>query len=324
MSETNSVTSAESAKGRSVGRRIMIGLIKAVLTGLLVYYVARQVWINWDQVKAHEWHIDYLRLVGSFIVAALALLVFSASWRRIISGFGHRLPLWGAFRILNLSNLGRYIPGRIWQVFGMLYLAKQKGVPEEQAAASFVIYELFTLPASLLVWVIAAQFEPALLIDKFKIMGPGSAYAIGIAALAGCALLVLWPQPFIRLANRLLKRLGRPAVVFDLHKGVALQVFAGYFVGWILFGLAFWLFLGSVLGDRAPSALVAVGLYNVAYQIGYLALFAPGGLGPRELVMGLLLEPFVGPLGAAVAVLARVWSALIDTSAALMALGIRK
>ena len=297
---------------------------KLVLTGVIVYYVARQVWVNWDQVEQFDWHFDFVYLLASLICAMFALFMFAAAWTRIVSAFGHTLSMPDGFRILNLSNLGRYIPGKIWQVFGMLYLAKQKNVPEEQAAASFVIYQMFTIPASLLVWVIAAQFESALLIDKFKIMGPGSSYTIGALALVVCALLVFYPKPFLRLANALLKKLGRPVVEFVLDKSVALQAFVGYFLGWIVFGLAFWFFLLSVLDENAPSVIVAVGLYNVAYQIGYLALFAPGGLGPRELIIGVLLQPFVGPVAPALAIVARVWSIVIDSSAAAAALGMRK
>ena len=155
-------------------------------------------------------------------------------------------------------------------------------------------------------------------------MGPGSAYFIGAIALIGCLILIFAPGPILRLANWGLVKLGRPPATFALDKRVALQVFVGYFLGWVLFGLAFWLFLRSVLGDQTPSPLVAIGLYNVAYQIGYLALFAPGGLGPREVIVGLLLQPFVGPLAPALALVARIWSVLIDASAALVALGIRK
>ncbi len=305
-------------------KKALILALKLVLTGVIVYYVARQVWINWDQVRQFDWQFDVFYLLLSLVCAMVGLLVFAAAWTGIVSGFGHNLSLPDGFRILNLSNLGRYIPGKIWQVFGMLYLARQKDVPEEQAAASFVIYQLFTIPASLLVWVIAAQFESALLIDKFKIMGSGSAYCAGILGLIGCAMLVFRPAPFFHLANAILKRLGRPTTTFALDKSVALQAFVGYFLGWAVFGLAFWLFLASVLGDNAPSILVAVGLYNVAYQIGYLALFAPGGLGPRELIIGVLLQPFVGPLAPALAVVARIWSIVIDSAAAAVALGIRK
>ncbi len=305
-------------------KKTAILILKLVLTGVIIYYVARQVWVNWDQVKQFDWQFDVLYLALSLVAAMVALLFFADAWKRIVSGFGHSLGSLAAFRILNLSNLGRYIPGKIWQVFGMIYLAKQKNVPEEQAAASFVIYQLFTIPASLLVWVIAAQFEPSLLIDKFKIMGPGASYLAGFVGLVGCAVLVFYPQPFLKLANLVLKKLGRPAAVFRLDKSVALQSFVEYFLGWTVFGLAFWLFLVSVLGDSAPSALVAIGLYNVAYQIGYLALFAPGGLGPRELVIGVLLTPFVGPIAPALAIVARLWSILIDSSAAAVAMVIKK
>jgi uncharacterized membrane protein YbhN (UPF0104 family) len=305
-------------------KKALIFTLKLVLTGVVVYYVARQIWGNWDQVKLFDWQFDILYLVLSLVCAMVSLVVFSAAWVRVISAFGHDLSQPAGFRILNLSNLGRYIPGKVWQVFGMLYWAKQKGIPEEQATASFVIYQLFTIPSSLLVWVIAALFEPELLIDKFKIMGPGSAYAAGFLGLLGCAVLVFYPQPFVNFANFILRKLGRPTATFTLDKSVALQAFVAYFLGWIVFGLAFWLFLLSVLGDSAPSLVLSVGLYNIAYQIGYLAIFAPSGLGPRELIMGVLLQPLVGPIAPALAVVARLWSIVIDVSAALAALSIRK
>jgi len=307
-----------------LNKKHLILILKLVLTAIVLYYVGRQVWVNRQAVASFKWQFNWTYLIVSFFVAQAALFLFAISWGMIIAGFGYRLSRLTSYRVLNLSNLGRYVPGKIWQLFGMLYLARQKGVPEEQAAASFVIYQLFTIPSSLLVWVIAAQFEPSLLIDKFKIMGPGSAYFVGAVALIGCMVLIFAPQPILRLANWGLIKLGRPPVTFALDKKVALQVFVGYFFGWVLFGLAFWLFLRSVLGDATPSVLVGIGLYNVAYQIGYLALFAPGGLGPREVVIGLLLQPFVGPLAPALALVARIWSVLIDASAALVALGIRK
>ena len=93
--------------------------LKLALTGVLIYYVARQVWVNWDQVGQFDWQIDFVYLALSLLVAMLALFVFSASWVKIVSGFGHRLGVADGFRILNLSNLGRYIPGKVWQVFGL-------------------------------------------------------------------------------------------------------------------------------------------------------------------------------------------------------------
>lgn len=305
-------------------RKVLSLSVKLALTLVVLYFVGRQVWLNWDKVTATDWQVNLWYLVPSLLLTQVAVFIFAACWKRIILGFGHDLSVTMSFRIFNLSNLGRYIPGKVWQVFGMLFMAKKEGVPAEQAAASFVIVQLFTIPSSLLVYVLAAQLEPSLLTDQFALMGRGSAYLIGLLALAACAVLIFSPQPMLRLANFFLKKFGRRPAEFALDKSVALQVFVGYFCGWILFGLAYWLMLRSVLGDGAPSAIASIGLYNVAYQIGYLALFAPGGLGPREWIMGELLKPLVGPIGPAVAVLARFWSVLVDSLAAAIALIIKK
>ncbi|RKX22951.1 MAG: hypothetical protein DRP45_10995 [Candidatus Zixiibacteriota bacterium] len=305
-------------------KKILVFALKVILTVAVLYFVGRQVWDNWDEIGTHDWQVDYFDLVLSLILAQAALFFFSTSWKSIVSGFGHRVTPTVSFKICYLSNLGRYIPGKVWQVFGMLYLAKKEGVPEEQTAASFVLFQLFTIPASILVYVLAAQIEPAIMTDKVALLGRGGSLAISALMLAICAVLIFWPQPILKGVNKIFAKLGRPTASFELDKSVAALVFAGYFAGWILFGLAFWLFLRSILGNSAPSATAAVGLYNVAYQIGYLALFAPGGFGPREFVMGALLIPFVGPIAAAVAVAARIWSVLIDFLAAVIALCIRK
>jgi hypothetical protein len=207
---------------------------------------------------------------------------------------------------------------------GILYLAKKEGVPPEQATASFVLVQMFAIPASLLLFVIAMQFEPRILVDQVAVLGKGSTYLITGLMLLLVAVVVLWPGRLLRLANALLRRFGRPEVQFALDKKVALRLFVGYSLGWLCYGIAFFLFVRSVMPQSNLTAVAAVGLFNAAYQIGYLTLFAPGGFGPREVVMGFMLTPFLGPLAVALPVLARLWVVLIEVVAALIALTIRK
>jgi uncharacterized membrane protein YbhN (UPF0104 family) len=63
-----------------------------------------------------------------------------------------------------------------------------------------------------------------------------------------------------------------------------------------------------------------MGSFVVAYLIGYLAIFAPGGIGARELVLTGVLSPFIGPIAAGVAVAARLWNLLAEALAAIIAL----
>ena len=101
------------------------------------------------------------------------------------------------------------------------------------------------------------------------------------------------------------------------------MVFVGYFFSWVLYGFAFWLLITAVAEDYPVSIIAAMGIFSFAYQVGYLVLFAPGGFGPREVVMGALLTPFLGPVAAAVAVLARLWTIVIEAIAALISFFIK-
>ncbi|MFZ5979141.1 MAG: lysylphosphatidylglycerol synthase domain-containing protein, partial [Candidatus Zixiibacteriota bacterium] len=211
----------------------------------------------------------------------------------------------------------------VWQVFGILYLTRQRGIPPEPAGTSFVIFQFFTIPASLLLFVIASQLDSRILIDQVKLLGPYSALLLTAVMLTICVMIIFWPSSFLRIINYLLKKISRPPLTFHLDKKVALAVFLGYFLSWVLYGLAFWWFLKAITPALTVGVVTAMGIFAFAYQIGYLVLFAPGGFGPREIVMGALLTPFLGPVAAAAVVLARLWSIVIEVFAALISFFIK-
>jgi uncharacterized membrane protein YbhN (UPF0104 family) len=305
-------------------KRILVATIKVLLILLIVYFLFDQIASHWQEIRDYSWRIDYGLLSLSVVLGLLSFVIMAANWRSLINGFGYRIPVARSFRIFYLSDLGRYIPGRIWQLFGILYLTKREGIPPEQATASFVLIQLFAIPASFVLFVLAVQLEPRILVEQVAMLGKGSAWIMAAVMVATIAFLVIWPDRIVRLVNVLLRRLNRPEVSFRLDKKVALELLLGYACGWFVYGLAFFAFLKAIVPGVAIGVVAAVGIFNAAYQIGYLALFAPGGFGPRELVLGFMLTPFTGPIAPAVAVVARLWSILIEVIAALIALAIRK
>lgn len=305
-------------------KKSILTLLKITLTFIILYFLYRQVAHHWQEIRAYEWEIHWGYMILSVIVGIGTFFVLSTVWLRIIAGFGHKLSMTKAFRIFYLSNLGRYIPGKIWQLFGILYLTQKEGIPPERAVASFIFSQMIGIPASLLVFVLAAQIEPKLLVDQVAILGDKSAYLITAAMVAVSLAIVLWPQKVFAIANVILRKLKRPQAVFTLDKKVALTIFVGYSVSWIMYGTAFWLFTRAVTDGAGCSLVAAVGAFIVAYQIGYLALFAPGGFGPRELILGVMLAPFLGPIAPAVAIGARLWAIVIEGLAALLALAVKK
>jgi uncharacterized membrane protein YbhN (UPF0104 family) len=101
--------------------------------------------------------------------------------------------------------------------------------------------------------------------------------------------------------NIALKLLKRERVSLGLTLGKALRITGLYFLSWVMFGIAFWIFVIAVTGNRGVSPVLLTATYATAYVVGYLAFFVPSGLGVREGVAGYLLSSAM-PTGVALLV----------------------
>lgn len=297
-------------------------VLKVALTAVLIYFLYHQIDRHWLQIRDHPWQINWLLLGAALAVGLVALAVIASNWQVLIRAFGHRIPLLRVCRIFYLADMGRYVPGKIWALLGFVYLARKEGVAPEQATASFVLSQMLLIPASFLVAAIAIQVDSRILVDQVALLGRYSAWTFMALMLATMVIVIVWPGRVLSVVNFLLHKLNREVITFRLDKRVALQVFLRYLLGWFVYGAGFWLFIGSVTPYSSLGLIAAAGVFAAAYQIGYLSLFAPGGFGPRELVMGFMLTPFLGPLAPAVAILARLWVIAVEVCAALIALAI--
>jgi hypothetical protein len=86
-------------------------------------------------------------------------------------------------------------------------------------------------------------------------------------------------------------------------------------VAWIGYGLAFACFARGILPALKLDASIAIGVYAASYLVGYLVLFAPGGVGFREFALGALLVAggFAGQGDAAIlGATSRVWLTVLE------------
>ena len=58
---------------------------------------------------------------------------------------------------------------------------------------------------------------------------------------------------------------------------------------WLAFGLSFWLVFPPDAGYLAQ----VVGAFSLSWLAGYVAFFAPGGIGVREVLLAVLLGAFL-------------------------------
>jgi uncharacterized membrane protein YbhN (UPF0104 family) len=269
--------------------------------------VARLAWSaivrNWNEFRTLHvsltWHPWWIAL--SVVVVLTSYGISVEAWRRILAGWDQRVPYWQAVRVWLVASLGRYVPGKVWTVAGLIVLAQRAGVePWAAGASAFAIQAVAVGTAIALV----AAATP----------GAASGLRLGAAALVAVATigLLAWSRA-VRVFARLI---GGSAQVRALPLMAVAESAALGIVSWIAHGTAFWLLArGLGLPGTLPIA-TALGVFALGYVLGLLALFAPGGVGVREVVLIGLLTPALGAGGAvALSVASRVLLTLTEVGA---------
>lgn len=300
-----------------IGKKVktIIGWLLAIA---ILAFLVRMIYINREELAAWQWDINWISALTSAVLLGLAYLAAAIAWRTIIYGFGIKLKLSDSFRIVYLANLGRYIPGKVWQVFGMVALADEVGVPARISLASFALAQAYSLPASfLLIPIFIGNIDSIQQLAVYKNLFY-LAFAISFLAFL---ILFFKPGGLSGALNWILKLLKREPVDYNPKFKNRIAIFNWYLLTWVLFGLAFHYFLIALLNNSIIPANYAVGAYIAAYVLGYISFFSPGGLGFREGVMTALLTPFLGVgIAVSVSLIHRVWITIAEAIISLFAL----
>ena len=260
----------------------------------ILWFAGRSLVRNWHDLEAQPlaWRIDPVRLIAAALVvwAMYALLV--TAWRVMLSAWGDRLDGWTAGRIWTVSNLGKYLPGKVWAIAGMALMARQAGVSPGAATGSAVILQAVSIGSGAIV----AALTGAAALERARPGATGALWLIAVVAVAGIALL-FWPPVLRRILRLAAAEAGAqaapplPAILY----GVAANVTA-----WVGYGVALWLLARGLLPDAGLGLRASIAVFTASYLAGFLALIAPGGLGVREGLFILMLQGTLG-IGAATA-----------------------
>jgi glycosyltransferase 2 family protein len=249
-----------------------IRLAQAAVGLAILWFAGRSLLRNWHELGSQplEWRVSPGLLVLAVAVVWVMYAMLIASWRIMLTAWGERLDGWTAARIWTVSNLGKYLPGKVWAIAGMALMARQEGVSPAAATGSAVILQAVSI-------------------------GTGAAVAglTGAAALERArpgAMVGLWVLRFaLPAAARVTPPL--PAILYGAGANV---------LAWVGYGFALWLLTRGLLPDAGLGIRGAIAVFTASYLAGFLALIAPGGLGVREGLFILMLQGTIG-LGAATA-----------------------
>src|SRR4029079_15787127 len=139
----------------------------------------------------------------------------SGGWRVMSRVLSESPPFSPAARIWFVSNLGKYVPGKVWQIAAMGALAQKSGVSATAAIGSSVLVNLVSVLAGFAVIAATAAGRVGAVVGA-QMTGGGERSAqfivVGIA-IAGAIALALAPVAVPRLAALAGKMTGRPLAI---------------------------------------------------------------------------------------------------------------
>jgi hypothetical protein len=250
-------------------------------------------WVLWTlsgdrEVLRHLTSGPLLAWLGLGALAYAALTVaLVAAWWWLCHLYAQRPPLLMAYTVWARSQIAKYLPGNVFHYVGRQVLGRRAGLSHATLVGSAILETVsLVLAASLLALhrLASGEWGPALL--------P-----------AGLALvfLALWPV-VDRLIRRRLSRQTRSSLPArgPLHLSallgptVLLHALFLLGTGGILLGL-----LMAGWDHRSVDPRAVMTAYAAAWLAGTLMPGAPAGMGVREMVLTLELEPALGPTQAA-------------------------
>ncbi len=262
-------------------RKSLVWVAQAGLAVLVVWFVWRSIAGDLTQFRSLDVPLQFhVRMIATAVFAVwLAYALLIIAWRTVLGGWQQHLAFGSAIRIWCVSNLGRYIPGKLWSVAGLAVLAQREGVHGWAAAASALAMQALSVGtgAGMVLAFLPQAGSPVLLI---------AAIAVAVASIVA---LTLKPTvaALARVARGRLQLRPLPATAVLVGAGATLSA-------WVLYGMAFRLLALGIVPESAPSLPLAMGAFTGAYIVGLFSIFAPGGVGIRELMLVGFLAPTMG------------------------------
>lgn len=239
--------------------------IAAVFAAVVLYTVR-----NFNKVEAYFQTIHWSRFLFSTLLVMVGKVFTMLGARLSVTADGAHFPFWKFFSIFNLTQLGKYLPGGIWHFVGRFSTYRSEEIDTKKSLRAMIAENVWLISSAFLVGLVfLLLFNRAPLAQHGIVLTQTHAWMIILVLLVGwCAGLLL------------VQRFGQ--ALPQLSPRLILKVAVIYLPAWLCFGFSYALLFPSM--DSLTMG-IAIGGFALSWSIGYLAVFAPGGIGVRELAL---------------------------------------
>jgi glycosyltransferase 2 family protein len=258
-------------------------------------------------------HIRILYLIVSSILMCIIYFIAIFSWNSIVSLMGFSVHFWKACRIWFISNLAKYIPGTIWIPLGRSIYTKDENISVLKTFLAWVTENYLTI-LSIFFVIASIQFIYPNILPVW--------WGFPLLILAMLIFPIIFKNLFKRILHFSKKFLSKYSNKIDyLIRFVDSLKFGNLAIPLMLsigirILLGIWLYL-IVLGFGIQpqfGILYFTIVWAIAWLIGYIVIFLPGGVGLREGVLTTFLVSGGVSIGIAISIslFTRIQTVILD------------
>lgn len=292
-----------------------------LIAGLLLFFLITPFMQTHTQLQDITFQIHWRWLAASFGCILVYRSFYVWPFTMLLRHISERdnVSFRNAFTLFHLANITRYLPGKIWGIVRILSLSHRFGLSKTAVGGSLTLHVgIETVLGGLIAisLLLSSQMRNTALGILKKISGHTLLLTLAtVGIVTGLLFLIPKVSANARHALKTLRDIGQPLCqksfwcsLLNTHGNQAVSILAGHLLLWICQGLAFYLFVRSLVPVAWTDASILTACYAFAWIVGFLSFLTPSGLGIREGILGLLLTNYISiPQATLVALLCRVW-----------------
>ena len=257
-------------------KKKILGIIKWLWLVLVLAAAGYYFYRNWDQVSSLINQISTWQIALSLVLLLIGKMFLVVLVQFSVNAEGWHPKYLEVLGVYGLSSLGKYIPGGVWHFVGRFGIYKINGLSAKASTRALILENIWLLGSAVATGVIGVFLTRFDLIAGLLNLPNQQWLAILFTVVA----LGLWLLVLV-VVHKIMRRY----TIEDLP-----NVFLVAAVGLVL-----WIFIGGsffVMFQEFPlsAAPLFIGGYAVSWAVGYVAVFAPGGLGIREAVLAFVFS----------------------------------
>jgi len=282
-------------------------MVRWMIVAAIFVFLGKMVWDHWNQVKGTSFTFEAYPLILSTLIFAFSYFIQIWAWYLITVKLGIALSISDTLKSWFYSQLGKYLPGKVWLLLSRFYFYESKGRSKKSISVALYFEMATMIGAACLIFLAVLIFHK----EKWSYYSWRQLGWVLPLLLLGFA--SLHPRVLQKISNWVLVRFKREPLSFSFSYADILWILFVCIISWMVGGVGFYFFVDSVYPVTPDYIPFLTGALAISSTLGLIALFAPSGLGVREGALVYLLSFMVAtPVAVIISVLTRIWMTLVE------------